>query len=148
VTPARARLIGNLKFSLRRELFYEKLRREQSFFDLGTSIGEVKISCCKMKQQDKGAKRTNRRKTLDSLCSTSSLLLSVLCCIALIHVEFRKQEHHRLISYSVTCCDQMETQFLRKVQQSFGEWKEMKGSNSEGHWQETRGDVVLILGMI
>jgi len=33
----------------------------------------------------------------------------------------------------------METQTLRKVQQNFGEWKEMKGSHSEGHWQETRG---------
>ena len=96
-----------------------------------------------MKQQDKGAKQTNRRKTLDGLCSTLSLLLSVVCCIALIHVELRIQEHHRLISHSVTCCDQMETKILRKVQKNLVEWKEMKGSHSthsEGHWQETRGE--------
>jgi len=96
-----------------------------------------------MKQQaDKEEKQTNngRVKALDSLCSTSSLLLSVVCCIALIHVERRIQEHHRLISHSITCCDQMETEILRKVQQNFGEWKEMKSSHSEGHWQETRGE--------
>ena len=93
-----------------------------------------------MKQQDKGAKQTNRRKTLDSLCSTSSLLLSVMCCIALIHLELRMQGHHRLISHSVTCCDEMETEILRKVQKNLEEWKEMKGSHSEGHWQETRGE--------
>jgi len=56
-----------------------------------------------MKQQDK-EKQTNRRQTLDRLCSGSGLLLSVVCCIALIHVEFRIQEHHRLISHSVTFC--------------------------------------------
>ena len=55
-------------------------------------------------------KKKNRRKTLHSLCSVSTLLLSVVCCIALIHVELRIQEHHRLISHSVTVCDQMETQ--------------------------------------
>ena len=104
-------------------------------------INKVAVAVvAKMKQQDKQEKGTNRRKTLDSLCSTTGLLLSVVCCIALIHVELRIQEHHRLISYSVTCCDQMETQILRKVQQNFGEWKEMKGSHPEGHWQETRGE--------
>ena len=92
-----------------------------------------------MKQQDKGTKQTNRRKTLDSLFSTSSLLLSVVCCIALIQVELRIQEHHRLISYSVTCCDQMETEILRKVQQNFGRSKDTKGNHLEGHWQETKG---------
>ena len=74
-----------------------------------------------MKQQGKQEKDTNTRKTLDSLCSTTSLLLSVLCCIALIHVELRIHEHHRLTSHSVTCCDQMETEILRKVQQNFGQ---------------------------
>ena len=93
-----------------------------------------------MKRQDKGAKQTNRKKTLDSLCSTSSLLLSVLCCIVLIHVELRIQEHHRLISHSVTCCDQKGTERIRKVQDNYRRWKEMKGSHSEGHWQETRGE--------
>jgi len=75
----------------------------------------------------------NRRKTLNSLCSTSGLLLSVVCCIALIHVERRIQEHRRLISHSVTCCDQMETKILRKVQENYGQWPKMKGSHSEGH---------------
>ena len=75
----------------------------------------------------------NRRKTLNSLCSTSGLLLSVVCCIALIHVEHRIQEHRRLISHSVTCCDQMGTKILRKVQENYGQWPKMKGSHSEGH---------------
>ena len=60
-------------------------------------------------------KKKNRRKTFHSLCSVSALLLSVVCCIALIHVELRIQEHHRLISHSVTVCDQMETQFLTQL---------------------------------
>ena len=93
----------------------------------------------KMRQQDKDEKQTNRRKTLDSLCSTTGLLLSVVCCIALIHVELRIQEHHRLISHSVICCDQMETEIHRKVQQYYGQWQDIKGSHSEGHPQETRG---------
>ena len=71
-----------------------------------------------------------RRKTLDSLCSTIGLLLFIECCIALIHVELRI-EHHRLISHSVTCCDQMETEIHRKVQQYYGRWQHRKGSHSE-----------------
>jgi len=91
-----------------------------------------------MKKLDEEEKQTNRRKTLDSLCSTSGLLLSVVCCIALIHLELKIQEHHGLISRSVTCCDQMETEILQKVQKNCGRWKDMKGSHSKGHWQETR----------
>ena len=60
----------------------------------------------------------NKRKTFDSF-SGSALLLSVMCCIALIHVEFRIQEHHLLISHSVTFCDQMESKILRKVQKNY-----------------------------
>ena len=86
-----------------------------------------------MKQQGK-EEQTNRRKTLDSVCFTSGLLLSVACCIALIHVELRIQEHHRLISDSVTCCDQMEAELLQKVQQSYGRWLHTKDSHSKGHW--------------
>ena len=71
----------------------------------------------KMQQQDKDENRTNTRKTLDSLCSTIGLLLSIVCCVVLVHVELRIQEHHRLISHSVTCCDQMEAEIHRKVQQ-------------------------------
>ena len=57
-------------------------------------------------------KKKNRRKTFHSLCSVSALLLSVVCCMAVIHVELRIQEHHRLMSHSETLCDQMETQMM------------------------------------
>ena len=93
----------------------------------------------KMQQQVKSEKHTKRRKTLDSLCSTTALLLSIVGCVVLVHVELRIQEHHRLISHSVTCCDQMETEIHRKVQQYYGQWQEIKGSHSEGHPQETSG---------
>ena len=93
-----------------------------------------------MKQQDEDDRQTNRKKTLDSLYSTSGLLLSVVCFIALIHVELRMQEHHRLISHSVTCCDQKGTERIRNVQENYRRWKDMKGSHSEGHWKETRSE--------
>ena len=81
-------------------------------------------------------KQTNRRQTLDRLCSGSGLLLSVVCCIALIHVELSIQEHHRLISHSAKFCDKMETEILRKVQQMCQGWQLIsKGS----HWQGTEG---------
>ena len=89
-----------------------------------------------MKKQDQDEKRSDRYR---SVCSMSGLLLSVVCCIALIHVELRIQEHHRLISHSVTTCDQLETQILRKVQQNYGRWQDHKDSHSQGHWEETRG---------
>ena len=75
---------------------------------------------------------------MDRLCSVSGLLLSVVCCIALIHVELRIQEHHRLISHSVTFCDNMETEILRKVQEDYGRWQVMTTSLSR-HWQKTKG---------
>ena len=74
-------------------------------------------------------KRKNRRKTLHSLCSVSALLLSVLCCTALIHVELRIQEHHRLISHSETLC---ETQILRKVQQNYERKQATKAESLKG----------------
>ena len=73
---------------------------------------------------------------MDRLCSVSGLLLSVVCCIALIHVELRIQEHHRLISHSVTFCDNMEGEILRKVQEDYGKWRVMATSR---HWQATKG---------
>ncbi|KAL9975067.1 hypothetical protein ACROYT_G012183 [Oculina patagonica] len=88
-------------------------------------------------KQDKEQKQTNRRQTLNSLCSASGLLLSVVCCIALIHVELRIQEHHRLISHSVTFCDKMETEILRKVQQNYGRWQVMATGR---YWQGTKGE--------
>ena len=84
--------------------------------------------------------RRQRRKPLDMLCSRSALLLSVLSCIALIHVELRIQEHHRLISHSVARCDQMETEILRKLQlHNYKNWQATKGSHLGGDWQELRG---------
>ena len=94
-----------------------------------------------MKKQDQEEKHTDRFR---SLCSMSGLLLSLVCCIALIHVELRIQEHHRLISHSVTTCDQLETQILRKVQQNYERWKDDQGSHSQGHWRETKGKEILI----
>ena len=77
-------------------------------------------------------KRKNRRKTLYSLCSVSALLLSVVCCMALIHVELRIQEHHRLMSHSETLCDQMETQILRNVQQNYERKQATKAESLKG----------------
>ena len=96
-----------------------------------------------MKQSEKEEKKRERRKALDMLFSRSALLLSVVSCIALIHVELRMQEHHRLMSYSITSCDQIETKILKKLQpQSYGRWQANKESHSEGHWQEIRGQVL------
>ena len=93
-----------------------------------------------MKQPtSKEDKMKNSRETLNSLCSVSALLLSVACCMALIHVELRIQEHHRLISHSVTFCDQMETQILRKVQQNYERWQVTKADGLKGHLQGTNG---------
>ena len=93
-----------------------------------------------MKQVEERAKEKERRKAVDMLCSRLALLLSVVSCIALIHVEFRTQEHHRLILHSIKSCDQMETKILRNLQpQSYGHWQAMKESHLRGHWQESRG---------
>ncbi len=87
-------------------------------------------------KQDKEEKQTNRRQKLNSLCSASGMLLSVVCCIALIHVELRIQEHYRLISHSVTFCDKMETEILRKVQQNYGRRQVLDTGH---HWQASKG---------
>ena len=93
-----------------------------------------------MKQPtSKEDKKKKSRETLNSLCSVSALLLSVACCMALIHVELRIQEHHRLISHSVTVCDQMETQILRKVQQNYERWQVTKDDGIKGQLQGTNG---------
>ena len=93
-----------------------------------------------MKQPSEDNKQKKRTKTLHILCSVSALLLSFVCCMALIHVELRIQEHHRLISHSVTVCDQMETQILRKVQQNYERWQVRKVDNFKDHRQETNGE--------
>ena len=100
------------------------------------SISQVCCGSCTMKQQDKQEKQADRRQTLHRLCSASGLLLSVVCCIALIHVQLTIQEHHRLISNSVTFCDQMKTEILRQVQQNYGSRQVMATGR---HWQATKG---------
>ena len=92
-------------------------------------------------------KQTNKGRKLDRLLSTSSLLLSVLCCIAIIHVELRTQEHHRLISHSTSgnFRDEMETEILRKVQLEYGRWREAIVSHLEGEWQRTRSKLCYFL---
>ena len=79
---------------------------------------------------------TNRGQTLDRLCSVSGLLLSVVYCIALVHVELRIQEHHLLISHSAKFCDKMETEIFRKVQQMCQGWQLVPTGS---YWQETKG---------
>ena len=86
--------------------------------------------------------RTNTRTKLNSLFSASALFLSVVCCIALFHVELKIQEHHRVISQSATFCRQMEKEILQKVQQNYERWQINKGCNSEGTWQEAQGKVI------
>ena len=75
-------------------------------------------------------KHTTRVKTFDSLCCKSGLLLSIVCCIALIRVELRVQEHHQLISHSVKRCGQLETKILR-VHQKNGRWRVTESSDSD-----------------
>ena len=85
-----------------------------------------------MKHQED--KRTNR---FGSLCSASGLVLSVMCCVALIHVELKIQQQHRLISHSVTSCDQLETKILRKVQQKYRKWQD-----DWDQWRQTKGQLI------
>ena len=93
-----------------------------------------------MKKVEKRSKETERRKALDVLCSRSALLLAVVCCIVLIHLELPIQEHHRLISHSVTSCDQVETEIIRKLQlHNYENWQATKESHLGGHLQKTRG---------
>ena len=83
-------------------------------------------------------KHTTRIKTFDSLCCKSGLLLSILCCIALIHVELRVQEHHQLISHTVTRCSKLEKEILR-VHQKNGRWRVTESSDS-GLGQQIEGE--------
>lgn len=85
-----------------------------------------------MKPQVKQEKQTKARK-IEIVCSVSGSLLSVVCCIALIHMERKIQEHHRLISHSTAFCEQMEIEILRKVQI----YSEGRQDDNEGH--ATRG---------
>ena len=62
---------------------------------------------------------------------------AVVCCVLYrTHVELKIQEHNRLISHSVTLCDKLEKEILRKVEQNYGRWQAMATSR---HWQTTKG---------
>ena len=71
-----------------------------------------------MTSQGSEKKQTEEDRKLDRILSMSSLLLSILCCIAIFHMELRIQEHRRLISHSSsgTLREDMETEILRKIQ--------------------------------
>ena len=92
-----------------------------------------------MRPQGSEKKQTDEDRKLDRILSTSSLLLSILCCIAIFHMELRIQEHRRLISHSSsgTFRDEIKTEILRKVQQECGSWRETKESYLKGDWQTT-----------
>ena len=87
-----------------------------------------------MRQQNVEEKHKTGSKTFESFSCKSGLLLSIACCIALIHLELRIQEHHQL-------CSQMETQILR-AQQKNGRWKITEsgpsdlGQEAEGEFKE------------
>ena len=98
----------------------------------------------KAKSKEEPANLANRRTKLNSLCSVSALLLSVVCCMALIHVELEIQEHHRVIAQSTKFCDQMEKKILQKVEQNYERWQIYKGRNSDGAWHEERGKVIIL----
>ena len=85
-----------------------------------------------MNQDKQIPQQTKRRKSLGSLCAVLGLLLSIVCCIALVHVEFRIQEHHRLLSHPTTFCDQIEKEILRKVQKNFKRWAAVTDENLSG----------------
>ncbi|XP_078380224.1 uncharacterized protein LOC144663168 [Oculina patagonica] len=73
-------------------------------------------------KQDQQNPLKKPRISLVNLCAVSGLLLSIVCCIALVHVEFRIQEHHQLLSNPTTFCDQIEEKILRKVEKNFKRW--------------------------
>ena len=72
--------------------------------------------------QEKRISETKKRISLGSLCGMSGLLLSIVCCVVLVHVEFKIQQHNRLLSYPTTICDQVEEEILRKVQLNLNRW--------------------------
>ena len=73
-------------------------------------------------RQEKRINEAKRRISLGSLCGVSGLVLSIVCCVALVHVEFRIQEHRRLLSHPTIICNQREEEILRNVQQNLNRW--------------------------
>ena len=71
------------------------------------------------------------------------LLLSVICCIALILVEGRLQERDWLTLQSTTHCDHLGKEILRKVRQDYERWQVNKGSHSGDDWNQVRSELAL-----
>ena len=92
-------------------------------------------------KQEKQIAQKNPKKTLVSLCAVSGLLLSIVCCIALVHVELRIQEHHRLLSHPTTFCDQIEEEILRKVQKNFKRWVAGIGTDEKSSTGNGKGSL-------
>ena len=91
-----------------------------------------------MKQVRSEERNLSRVTKTDSVCCKSALLLSIACCITLIHVELRMQEHDRLFSHPVTRSGQMETEIFR-VQQKNERWRVTESPHSD-LGQETEGE--------
>ena len=100
------------------------------------------VNTVKMKETEKEQKQTNRRQTLNRLRSGSGLLLSVFCCVALIHQELRIQENHQMILNSANEFAKMETEVLRKVQQNIRGWYSLKPESTTR--PATKGNLVLV----
>ena len=98
------------------------------------------VNTVKMKETEKEHKQGNRRQTLNRLRSGSGLLLSVFCCVALIHQELRIQENHQMILNSANEFAKMETEILRKVQQNIGGWIKPESTMRPA----TKGNLVLV----
>ena len=89
-----------------------------------------------MKQVRSEERNLSRVTKTDSVCCKSALL-SIACCITLIHVELRMQEHDRLFSHPVTRSGQMETEIFR-VQQKNERWRVTESRHSEGEYWKIR----------
>ena len=89
-----------------------------------------------MKQEGSSGKQAKGRNTLHKLCTMSSLVLSVVCWVAIIRVEVTIHQHHRLISNLATFCAQMEKDIHGKVQRYHGVSEAMK----DQQWTEPIGN--------
>ena len=103
---------------------------------------------CLSRQKNQTNRKSNSNKLerkkerkLRRLLSASGLLLSIVSCTALIHVEVRIQDHHRLILHWVaTHCDHLEKEILRNVRQDYERWQVKKGSYSGDDWKQIRSE--------
>ena len=134
--------LGHISFPSSLHTHSEQIKAETTEEHASASAWDLNffyLVAATMKQHHREQEKTDKRRTLDPMCSGSGLLLSVVCCIVLIHAELRIQEHHRLISHSVTFCKSLETEILRKVQQNYKGWLV---KDSGRHWQATKGTLL------